>query len=177
MKRAGIIALVMIFLFQAVGVFLLLKLRQQEIKQEIKMRIKAGVPESELTVFKFDDHQLATLKWVDDHEFILDGQMYDIVKTSQDGDILVYHCLHDKQETIIFKNLNRMVADELGGGQNRNNNKHQISANWYFTDTESRLPHINPPVEEMNTGYLFRLHDQFIHQESPPPKFVVFIQG
>lgn len=161
--------MVLIFLFQAAGVYLLLKLRQQEVRQEIKSRIKAGVPESDLTVFKFDDQQQARLKWVDDHEFVLEGQMYDIVRLQNEGDITVFYCLHDTQETALFKKLNHLVANDLGNNQNRNNNKHQVTVNWFFAEAGSILPAFYPESEKVSTCYLLPSDDQFMRSESPPP--------
>jgi hypothetical protein len=170
MKKAGIILLIMIFLFQAMGAFLLFKLRQNEVKQEIKSRIKAGVPEAELTVFKFNDQQISQLRWEDEHEFILDGQMYDIVKTHYVEGGVIFHCLHDKQETALFKNLNKLVANKLGSDQNRNNGSNQAPVNWYFVENKSTLQALFPSSTTVNKPYGFSFDDPFIQPSSPPPQ-------
>jgi hypothetical protein len=169
MKKAGIISVLLIFIFQSVGVFLLFRLKQSDIRQEIKSRIKAGVPEAELTIFRFDSEKLKQLKWVDGHEFIYQERMYDIVSTTYDGEIVVYHCLHDIQETRLFKDLNNLVANKMSKDKNSREGNHAQVVNW-FCQEEIQLFSMTPVLlGSISSQYSFNLKSNFQIPESPPP--------
>ncbi len=90
---------------------------QWDIKKQIKLSIKNGVPENELVVFKFPNDKKVQRKlgvrWIEGHEFKYKGNMYDVVKTLKKGNEIIYYCINDHQEKSLFSNLNQYVNDVL----------------------------------------------------------------
>ena len=88
------------------------------IQRSIKLRLKQGVPEEELTTFTLTSDQWRGLRWVKPgREFRLpDGRMFDVVRRADgpDGNI-VLHCISDHQETALFAGLKEAVARGLDG--------------------------------------------------------------
>lgn len=116
MKRIASFILLSVFLYSAAGVFVVFKIQQHEIKQEIKSRIKNNVPESELVILSFDpsskEHE--ALIWLEDHEFLYRGEMYDIVRQFTDEkNIVHYYCINDEQESKLFANLDESVDKNM----------------------------------------------------------------
>lgn len=176
MKKAGIISLLLIILFQMVGVFMLFKIKQAEIRQEVKMRIKSGVPEGEITVLRFDSRIKNDLLWIEDHEFVYKDHMYDVVKTTREGHFVNYHCLPDTLETRLFKNLNRVVANEMNRDKTNSKQKYHIAVNWFYPDAGGIIFFNNQKIDKITVQYRFAVISQINTPDPPPPKRMI-IQG
>ncbi|MBP6391334.1 MAG: hypothetical protein KA175_03610 [Flavobacteriales bacterium] len=96
--------------------------QRRAVKQEIKMRLKAGVPQDERTSFQVTEAQYAALDWVKpEREFRSNGRFYDVVelRTQADGTLLL-SCIDDRQETELFVQLSDLVELAMGTrGQGR----------------------------------------------------------
>ncbi len=116
MQRVLAILLLFLMLFQTAGHLFVFKIQQHQIRREMKQRIKAGVPEAELVLFKFlaGNPDLAVQR-VEEHEFRYQGKMYDLVREASHGDTTWYHCISDAKETQLFANLEDLVKKELAG--------------------------------------------------------------
>jgi len=170
MKKAAAILVLMIIIFQMVGVFILFKVRQNHIKQEVKMLIKAGIPSSKLTILTFSTANNNDLRWVDDHEFVFNNQMYDVVKTIEKESEIAYHCLPDTLETQLFKNLNKTVGNEMGKDKTKSDSKVCVFANWFFIDA---LPYdfdAKNARESLLASYMFVTNNWDSVIEYPPPR-------
>ena len=76
----------------------------------MKMMIKAGVPEDELTFIYHTEDNAHEFKWFHSREFSYQGMMYDIVNEEESAPgVRLLHCVTDHQETALFVHLNRMV--------------------------------------------------------------------
>ena len=170
MKNAGIISLLFIILFQMVGVFLLFKVKQAEIRREVKTRIKSGVPEDQITVLRFDTRVKNNLRWIEDHEFFYNDHMYDVVKTTRDGHFVNYHCLPDTLETKLFKNLNRTVASEMNRDKSKSGQSNFLPVNWYFSDLQSVQFVEAYTSNEISSPYRFAVISDTNTPDRPPPK-------
>lgn len=93
--------------------YLFLKLRQNKIRKEIKMKIKAGVPENELTLFYYNEANKHEFDWKHSREFNHHGVMYDVVREEIAAQgIRILHCVTDHQETLLFGNLKILVSQQ-----------------------------------------------------------------
>lgn len=116
MRHLIAIVLFSFMLLQAVGYLLLFKLQQQEIRQEIKRQIKAGIPEDELVLFKTPKvltHQTRAFWSIPEREFSANGVMYDVVRQATHGDTIWYYCLSDEKETQLFAHLDEAVKRDM----------------------------------------------------------------
>jgi hypothetical protein len=114
-RKPASIFLIVALLFNSCGAYLVFESVKKGIRKEIKRKIKAGVPESELHILRFSNNDVkegtAGLDWKDDREFKYDGKMYDIVRITYEGNDIIYHCVNDTQEEVLFAKLNEMVKD------------------------------------------------------------------
>ncbi len=100
-------------IFNVCGAYLVFESVKFGIKKEVKRKIKAGIPDSQLTTLRFlaadVESGTAGIDWVEGHEFRFNGKMYDVVRTSNDNGFIVYHCINDTQEETLFANLGKLI--------------------------------------------------------------------
>ncbi|MCF8364846.1 MAG: hypothetical protein K9H16_03640 [Bacteroidales bacterium] len=170
MKKAAVIFILCVIMFQMIGVFLLFKLKQNQIRQEVKMQLKAGVSESELTIFSFCTKDANTIKWVDDNEFVYHDQMYDVVKTLKIADQTVYYCLPDYEETRLFAKLNIIVAGEMGKDKTNSGKRIKIFVNWFYSEALPPGKVIENDLKNIQTPYCLVAVNRVETPETPPPR-------
>lgn len=78
------------------------KYLKMEIKKEIKINILRHKFENEDLV-QFSEDDLSAAQWLDSKEFMLKGNLYDIVKVETEAGRKIYYTLHDHKETSIKK--------------------------------------------------------------------------
>lgn len=152
-----------------------MKLRQAKVRKEMKMMIKAGVPEEELTLIIHTETNAHEFSWVHSREFSYQGMMYDVVheETNQPG-VRLLHCVTDHQETALFVHLNRMVE------QSERNHPAAKKANLLLSMFLSGL-YFNEDREQENyrtfTTIVWHDSDRIYKQPAiqtliPPPKVI-----
>ncbi len=83
-------------------------------KKEMKRKIKAGLKEEELHHFKLSKEEYEQLDWIHAKEFRLKDEMFDVVrKESLSNDTILLSCINDKQESILFANLNEHIEQHF----------------------------------------------------------------
>lgn len=100
------------------GALLRFEHERAAIQRAIKLRLKAGVPEEELTTFTLTAEQWRGLRWVKPgREFRLpDGRMFDVVRRADGPDgTVVLRCIADHEETALFAGLKEAVARGMDG--------------------------------------------------------------
>jgi hypothetical protein len=107
------ILIVFLMLWQIIGFFGYFEFSHHRIKKEIKKQIKEGVPAQQLVHFSFTEKELNQLTWIKSHEFKLNGSLFDVVRKKKTTDGYHLECISDKQETVLFANLERMVNSDL----------------------------------------------------------------
>ncbi len=61
------------------------------------------IPDNQLSAFVFATNKPdARLKIVNDHEIVVDGKLYDIVRKSDDGKQTKYFCKYDHEEEVLI---------------------------------------------------------------------------
>lgn len=141
-------------------------------KSTLKKELKKNVPEKKLHAFTFDIGK--SPNWiVENKEFNVDGQLYDIVKTKHAKDKITFLCISDKEETILFSHLGPLILKHVTKkGNPKNHSLIQLLKTTYVSNdlnvTCCQLPNIR------NTKALFApLHFLFksetIEIDSPPP--------
>lgn len=112
---AGLLLLLM--LVQTAGPMLVFSIQQQQVRREIRHRIKAGVSEDQLVHLaipvSLEKKPNSRFRRMHSREFRFDGHMYDIVRQKQIGDTTFYACIADDEETALFANLQQMIRDEM----------------------------------------------------------------
>ncbi len=171
-KITSIVLLIALSLNTSVYYFYL-KLRQTNIRKEIKMKIKAGVPEDELTLFYYTEANKHEFDWKHSREFNHHGVMYDVVREENpEPGVRLLYCVTDHQETLLFGNLKILVT------QQQQNHPATKKANTlfglflsclFFADGvvhSNYLTSIELSWPEIGEGYI----QPFTKILSPPPK-------
>ena len=95
-----------IFLFKVFFSPLIYSLELTYIQYDVKENILQKIPDSTLVkIYKASDF--------DDHEFELDGKMYDVVRYEMNGDEKILYCFEDESETALNLNIKRALTLSL----------------------------------------------------------------
>ncbi|MCB0549131.1 MAG: hypothetical protein KDD19_16250 [Phaeodactylibacter sp.] len=109
-----ILSLVFILLCPSGLACLFFAWQKYQVKEAVKMELLAGMDASELTELKFSKADVETLlDWEEEREFEYQGQMYDVVGTSIEGDSIRYICYRDHAESRLKKELQRLLCQPL----------------------------------------------------------------
>ncbi|PKP02308.1 MAG: hypothetical protein CVU11_12315 [Bacteroidetes bacterium HGW-Bacteroidetes-6] len=122
-KKITAILLVLMLLLNSVGYFFIFETARFWVQKDVKKQIKAGVPDSELSVISISETDILQgnlgFRWVKKNkEFVFQNQMYDVVRSDLFNGKYIFYCIHDEQETQLFANLNNMVQRELATNSN-----------------------------------------------------------
>lgn len=121
LPRLAAIVMISLMLFGMGGYSVVFKLEQISIRERVKERIKQSIPNDQLHHFTVE--QLSKAEWEDDHEFSLEGIMYDVVRTTDSKGVRHFYCLKDGDETRLVRSLNEIkCAQDLNKpGKNASN--------------------------------------------------------
>jgi len=118
MKRLFAVLFVSLYLYNIAGYLVVFSVLQHRVRSEVKQMLKARIPDSDFVKFSFHTRALEqhsySLRWIDDHEFTLDGKLYDVVRSSTVGDSTILLCINDIQEEQLFANLDNHVQRQMG---------------------------------------------------------------
>ncbi|MBL7978177.1 MAG: hypothetical protein JNN12_07530 [Bacteroidetes Order II. Incertae sedis bacterium] len=102
--------ILLIVFFPTTTLWILLYHQKSIIRQEVQTLRIHGIQEKELVLLKFTSlEQKRILRWEHEREFEYRGNMYDIIKTSVEGDTTYYWCWWDEEETEINNKLNSLA--------------------------------------------------------------------
>lgn len=80
----------------------------------MKRKIKDGLSQEMMHHFKLSSKEYEQLDWVHSKEFRLKEEMYDVVhKETLSNDSVLLSCINDKQETLLFANLNEHIEQHF----------------------------------------------------------------
>lgn len=179
MKKIAAIILLFVFAFNLGGFFLVFKIKQYYVRQEIKHRIKQGVPDDELiliTVTPAIQHKLEwEFEWEDEKEFRYEGMMYDVVKTEViDETTIAYYCISDEQETTLFANLDEQVKKnrDINNDNTENDSLEdmfKLLSDIYAQPQKDNTTFIQPNATT-TFEYVSHYSSHSLDIASPPPK-------
>lgn len=109
MRKLLIIIVLCLFMAGQFGYYALYSYQQSELKEAMKERMLAGLPDSVLQIMDEKDLK-ADIEWEQEgKEFSLAGKMYDVVKTVQQNGKVYYYCINDDQEEEMLNSFSRIV--------------------------------------------------------------------
>lgn len=172
MKKTLAILTLILFAFNAGGYLFVFKIKQYQIKKEIKQQIKAGISDENLTVIKLTSETRTQMEWKDKHEFIYKGQMYDVVREAKDiqGNTLLY-CITDTQETLLFAELNNLANKKQSENQEKAC-KHLFNLIAPLNALADYKLAIYRDNSEIKPIYRFIYKEPSLEIQIPPPKLV-----
>lgn len=149
------------------------EIQKHEIRQEIKHRIKAGIPETELVLFKIlEGKPHPAFQRVDEREFRYGHKMYDLVRQESHGDTTWYHCLADEKETQLFADLGELVRRNMNQPREWQQRIERISNlfSLFFFSLHDEVSLADAIEEIAPSRYCFALKTWIDSPPTPPPE-------
>lgn len=175
MKKLISYSLLLILTLNLFGAFILFKTHQFQLKQQIKDLIKQSIPKSDLIPIVLDEQTNRRIIWEDEHEFSLNGMMFDIVLTEKnENNQLIYFCINDHEETKHIKTYHQInLLSNTSSIPNRevNNTIIKLLEIVYLPSELIQLLVINEDHSE-EIGYTFNLQQGIVQLNIHPPKFI-----
>lgn len=175
MKNVFALFLLVIFTFNIWGSYCVLRIRQFQIRKEIVQKIKQGVSESDLTIFKITPENKNQIIWENNDEFIYKGTLYDVVYTQIiDQNTKVYHCLSDLQETNLIANYDKdLEKNGKNKGRRRNSPRFLKFIPEVLPNTFANDALFSKMNGVANFKYLKSYNPLYLEISSPPPKQIL----
>jgi hypothetical protein len=109
MKKFLSIFLLVIFLFNLAGYFIVFKVIQYSVQQEMKVYLQKNSSDKETEIITIPTIEIASpssrIKFTDDDEFIYNGKLYDIISSKSSNGYTTFYCMNDKQEEQLYSTL------------------------------------------------------------------------
>lgn len=97
------------------GYYVVYKLITYDFKKEFQSEIKTTIKESECTVIKLSKSSIDDYLVDDGKELFYEDNYYDIVKKKEEGNFILFYCLDDKKEDILFSLYCKHIKDHCSG--------------------------------------------------------------
>ncbi|WP_234110057.1 MULTISPECIES: hypothetical protein [Chryseobacterium] len=84
-------------------------------RNHVKYKVKVDLINKNFkrkTVLAFAHDQLKNAQWIDQHEFVLDDEMFDVIMKEEIDGKTIYHCYKDAKENKIRK-IQKFIAEHL----------------------------------------------------------------
>lgn len=112
LKKILIYSILILFLFNSIGYYLLYELKKHLARTEMQAIIQHH--SKKLTVLTIaDDEHDPDFQRIDKKEFMYKGSMYDIVREIRTGHKTVFICLHDSKESKLLAGMKRLNQNKL----------------------------------------------------------------
>ena len=178
LKKVLPIFLLLAFLFNMGGIFVVFKIEQFKIRRAIKQEIKAGLDEDELHYFTFSAVEYAQLDWErENKEFRLGREMFDIIRMKNAGDTMELYCVNDTEEALLFAGLDELAkekSEKESGNPNHSSGKVlKMLKKFQYTNEPVSLFEGGLTTSKYGTGLREGPYSSpYIDRETPPPDSV-----
>lgn len=168
LKKLSLIIIITVLGYSQVGYYFVMRHFQDEQKEAIREKILAELKDEQLAVISVNNNQ--NIYWEEEgKEFLLNGEMYDVVKTKIVNGKAMLYCINDKKEKSLIDNYNLIT---------KNNSSSDKKGKAAFDNSFNLFV----DVKENHSGLNFALISKIFHsfdsplsenaaeQISPPPK-------
>ena len=112
-KRLFLFLFLIVFIWQLAGFFIYFEIERYHVRKDIKRAIKHSLPQNQYKQINFTNEEFKELTWINDHEFKMNGRLYDVVKMNKSNVGFSAYCIDDIQESILFAQLDVATASNL----------------------------------------------------------------
>ncbi len=156
------------------GYYLVFRIRQIELKAEVKTYLRSHPDDQVITHFEFTlrngDVIDPGFSWEDESEFEFNSNMYDLIEKTIDGDRMVVKCVKDEEENQLIKAFEHFQGKQSRHGKSRTGSLSQFFASSYVTADATDISHFNYLSSTEFNIYNSLLLDCFNEITTPPPK-------
>ncbi|MCX6268977.1 MAG: hypothetical protein NTW16_16755 [Bacteroidetes bacterium] len=174
MKKALIISVLLVFLFNIMGYYIVFSYSRYLVKKEMNTRIRAGGFHPDLILLKIvHPEKESQFRRREKNEFTFHGNLYDIVVERKSGDTTLFYCLHDKKEEALLANYSRCFRLKETSESSRKDNfilalLHNLISHALIQNT--LLPVHNSGIAVVFPASLTPLIPVYLLHPAPPPK-------
>ncbi len=155
--------------------FTYLEYQKKMVRKSVKWKMIEGIDKDELVLLAFTPQQKEELlNWKHNREFEYAGEMYDIVEQFTRNDTHFYYCWWDKEETLLNRKLDRLLADMSGADPQKNKD----NARWTLLFKSLYRPQSETSTQSVLTKkithfffYSFSVKTSLYPPSPPPPEF------
>lgn len=153
-------------------------LRRSAVQREVKLKLKAGVPQGERTVFVFTQQEYDSLRWLKPaKEFTMGEGFFDVIDRWEDPSGKIHlSCMNDTQEAALFKDLALLIdqaMDRRGDGDKRTGVVYSTIKTWCTESVSFRITVPCLPVQR-STRSLTCVPLWTFEPPFPPPRVVAY---
>ncbi len=123
MRRLIALILLLFILLNIFGYQVVYLLRRHEIKEEMIEFLKNKPDDKLVTEFRIDLNDKKTLdkfEWEEEHEFRLDGEMYDVIEKKAENGALIIRCVNDRKESDLVRAYQEINKDRQDNSSSKN---------------------------------------------------------
>lgn len=128
-------------IFSIMGYHLFFYLQLSEARSEMKYLITHGIHTEGILSLGFDKQKQSAINWIDENEFILNGNMYDVIEKQGGSEKMIVYCIQDNKETELitaYQKMNRQMP-----GQSSSSHLLKFMSGSYILPS---LVKLNPPI-------------------------------
>ena len=141
---------------------------QHEQKEAIKEKIFQNLKDEELQSISLSDNQ--NIYWEEDgKEFLLNGEMYDVVKTKTVNGKVILYCINDKKEKALIDNYN-LITKHNSSSDKKGKNNIDNSFNLFVYHDEKNSDQYFILAANKFHSFVSHLTESIDDNISPPPK-------
>lgn len=172
MKKLAVIAVLILFLVNTMGYFIVFRYNQYLIQQEMISRIRCGAFHEKIVFLKIllpeRQKQFCRIKKT---EFTWFGKLYDVVAEDKNGDTTLFYCLHDNKEDDLLADYSIYLRRNSDSSRKDNS----ILAMLYNLITQALIQQSSMAVQGQGIAFHFAVSKQiiipvYLVHVAPPPK-------
>jgi|WetSurMetagenome_2_1015567.scaffolds.fasta_scaffold26078_3 hypothetical protein len=153
MKKLFAYILLLLFLFNSMGYYVVYEFNKMLVKRETRAIIRSN--SGKLIVIRVEDaeHHPGFAR-IDKDEFIYENRMYDVVSEKKEGDVTIFTCIHDNKEERLVSGLKKVSGNKLATILISHIIDNALTVDRCRLDTEVPSPHFFLPYEEPYGNYI-----------------------
>jgi len=168
LKKLSLILIIAVLACGQVGYYFIARHQQQEQKEAIREKIFGQLKEDELEMIPITADQ--NIYWEENgKEFLLNGHMYDVVKTKAVNGKTVFLCINDRKEKALVDNYNSITKQNSSSDKKGKSNIDN-SINLFVYQDEKETANNFSAVAVNFTWFNACIVDNVMNKVSPPPK-------
>jgi len=160
-------------LMQVMGYYIAFRVRQQELKSEVRVYLNSHKHDTHLTRLEFPAQNGKIIhdkfEWEETNEFSFAGSMYDVIEMKVENDKVIFTCLEDKRENDLLKSFEQ-IQKRQNRGKNRAATALQFLSVVYYSPDTDVTPPLNHELLTSYYSYQSPIFDRSGEILTPPPR-------
>ena len=176
-KKAGILFFLSVFPFNSLGYFIVFKVSQNEIREEMALQLNNTSFSKAVTKIVLNDIDRNDILWDENgKEFEYGDKSYDIIRKAREGSSLIVYCIADKKETQLLSNLDEHVnTNVLSDESKKQKSGKDLSSKIVKLYFQENNPLIGNLINDKSFSYASLTNRIYkspvLYSETPPPDY------